>query len=101
MDEALRAGKSERISARWVIAASFVTRRLEDEYPYVILDARYERVREDGVGQSRAVLIALGIGWAAAATSCRWKRSTARAPPAGRITCSRSSSEACMGCASW
>ena len=41
----------------------FMTRRLEEEYPYVILDARYERVREDGVGQSRAVLITLGIGW--------------------------------------
>ena len=41
----------------------FMTRRLEEEYPYVILDARYERVREDGVGHSRAVLITLGIGW--------------------------------------
>ncbi len=27
------------------------------------MDARYERVRENGVGQSRAVLITLGIGW--------------------------------------
>jgi len=41
----------------------FMNRRLEEEYPYVILDARYERVREDGVGHSRAVLITLGIGW--------------------------------------
>lgn len=41
----------------------FMTRRLEEPYPYLILDARYERVREDGVGQSRAVLITLGIGW--------------------------------------
>jgi len=40
----------------------FMNRRLEEEYPYVILDARYERVREDGVGHSRAVLITLGIG---------------------------------------
>jgi transposase-like protein len=36
---------------------------LEEPYPYIILDARYERVRENGVGQSRAVLITLGIGW--------------------------------------
>jgi putative transposase len=41
----------------------FMTRRLDEEYPYLILDARYERVREGGVGHSRAVLITLGIGW--------------------------------------
>jgi putative transposase len=41
----------------------FMNRRLEEPYPYVIMDARYERVRENGVGQSRAVLITLGIGW--------------------------------------
>ena len=41
----------------------FMQRRLEEPYPYIILDARYERVRENGVGQSRAVLITLGIGW--------------------------------------
>jgi len=41
----------------------FMTRKLEEEYPYVILDARYERVREQGVSCSRAVLVTLGIGW--------------------------------------
>lgn len=41
----------------------FMTRRLEEEYPYVILDARYERVREAGVIRSRAVLVAIGIDW--------------------------------------
>jgi transposase-like protein len=41
----------------------FASRRLEEAYPYVILDARYERVRESGVIRSHAVLIALGIGW--------------------------------------
>lgn len=43
--------------------AEFSRRRLEAEFPYVILDARYERVREGGVIVSRAVLIALGIDW--------------------------------------
>jgi len=38
-------------------------RKLEEDYPYLILDARYEKVREDGVIRSRAVLIALGINW--------------------------------------
>ena len=39
----------------------FAKRRLEDEYPYLILDARYEKVREDGVIRSQAVMIAIGI----------------------------------------
>lgn len=42
----------------------FARRLLEEEYPYVILDARYERVRDEaGVVGSRAVLVALGINW--------------------------------------
>lgn len=39
----------------------FSQRRLEEDYPYLILDARYERVREDGTIDPRAVMIALGI----------------------------------------
>lgn len=39
----------------------FAQRRLEESYPYVILDARYEKVREDGMVRSQAVLVALGI----------------------------------------
>ena len=38
-------------------------RGLQEQYPYVILDARYEKVREGGVVRTRAVLIALGINW--------------------------------------
>jgi putative transposase len=41
----------------------FAQRRLEEPYPYVILDARYEKVREDGVIRSQAVLIAIGVDW--------------------------------------
>lgn len=36
-------------------------RQLDEEYPYLIVDARYEKVRADGVIRSRAVLVALGI----------------------------------------
>ena len=39
----------------------FSQRRLEEAYPYLILDARYEKVREGGYVVSRAVLIAIGI----------------------------------------
>jgi putative transposase len=41
----------------------FMCRRLEEEYPYVILDARYERVRQEGILSSRAVLVAIGVDW--------------------------------------
>ena len=40
---------------------AFADRRLEEVYPYVLLDARYEKVREEGSVRSRAVRIALGI----------------------------------------
>ena len=43
--------------------ARFARRKLKEEYPYVIVDARYEKVREAGVVQSRAVLVAIGINW--------------------------------------
>lgn len=41
----------------------FAERPLAGEFPYVILDARYEKVREEGVVASRAVLVALGVDW--------------------------------------
>src|ERR1700726_3420112 len=43
--------------------AQFAARPLAEAFPYLILDARYERVREAGVIVSRAVLIAIGIDW--------------------------------------
>ena len=46
LDEALRA---------------FAERRLSEPYPYLILDARYEKVREAGIIISQAVLIAVAV----------------------------------------
>jgi putative transposase len=43
--------------------AAFASRPLEEDYPYLILDARYEKVREGGCIRTRAVLIAIGINW--------------------------------------
>lgn len=43
--------------------AAFASRRLSEPFPYLILDARYEKVREGGIVTSRAVLIAVGIDW--------------------------------------
>ena len=41
----------------------FANRHLDEAYPYLILDARYEKVRETGVIRSQAVLVAIGINW--------------------------------------
>ena len=43
--------------------ARFAHRRLSERFPYLILDARYEKARIDSVIQSQAVLIAIGIDW--------------------------------------
>ena len=40
---------------------AFRTRRLDAEYPYVWLDARYEHVRENGRVVSMAVVVAYGV----------------------------------------
>jgi putative transposase len=43
--------------------AQFAARPLSEAFPYLIVDARYERIREAGVIVSHAVLIAIGIDW--------------------------------------
>ena len=40
---------------------AFAERRLGESYPYLILDARYEKVREAGVVASQAVLVAVAV----------------------------------------
>jgi len=42
---------------------AFARRPLAEPFPYLILDARYEKVREGGVVMSQAVLIAIGVDW--------------------------------------
>jgi transposase-like protein len=42
---------------------AFARRPLHEPFAYLILDARYEKVREAGVVMSQAVLIAIGIDW--------------------------------------
>jgi len=43
--------------------AVFATRPLQEPFPCLILDARYEKVREAGIVAGQAVLIAVGIDW--------------------------------------
>jgi hypothetical protein len=40
---------------------AFAERRLNESYPYLILDARYEKIREGGVILSQAVLVAVAV----------------------------------------
>jgi putative transposase len=42
---------------------AFAERRLAEPYAYLILDARYEKVREASVIMSQAVLIAVAVDW--------------------------------------
>jgi putative transposase len=42
---------------------AFAKRPLGQPFPSLILDARYEKVREGGVVMSQAVLIAVGVDW--------------------------------------
>ena len=42
---------------------AFAERELDEPMPCMILDARYEKVRDNGVIRSQAVLIGIGIGW--------------------------------------
>ena len=75
--------------------AQFAGRPLAEAFPYLILDARYERVREAGVIASQAVLIAIAIDWDGRRQSLPrrrpgcWRSSspTARADRAGAISC--------------
>ncbi len=51
-----------RINAKLdVDLKTFAERPLEGSFPYLILDARYEKIREDGVVRDRAVLIAVEV----------------------------------------
>lgn len=41
----------------------FAEWRLDEAYPYLVLDTRYEKVHLDGVIQRQAVFVAIGINW--------------------------------------
>ncbi len=42
---------------------AFAQRRLDEPFAYLIIDAKYEKVRQAGVVRSSAVLVALGVDW--------------------------------------
>jgi transposase-like protein len=67
--------------------AQFAGRQLAEAFSYLILDARYERVREAGVVANQAVLIAIGIDWDGRRQVLAVELATARADRAGGISC--------------
>jgi len=42
---------------------AFAQRRLDEPFAYLIIDAKYEKVRQAGVVRSCALLVALGVDW--------------------------------------
>ena len=64
---------------------AFAERRLNESYPSLILDARYEKVREAGVILSQAVLVAVAVTRTADARFWRLSSPTARADRVGRF----------------
>lgn len=64
----------------------FAQRRLEEPYPYVILDARYGKVGKDGAVRRRAIWIAIGISREAAAAYGLSNWATAKARRAGKVS---------------
>ena len=77
--------------------AQFAGRALAEAFPYLILDARYERVREAGLIASHAVLIAIGIDW----DGRRQVLAVEVADRAGGISCVGSRGVVCMASSSW
>ena len=80
---------------------AFAERELDEPMPHVILDARYGKVRENGVIRSQAVLIAIGIGWDAAAISSASVSPAAKVEAVGRRSPPVSASVACTASSSW
>ena len=79
---------------------AFARRPLAEPFPYLILDARYEKVREGGVVMSQAVLIAIGVDWDGAARSWRSTWPIAKADRPGRTFFSACASAASMASSS-
>jgi transposase-like protein len=67
---------------------SWRTRPLEGERPYLLVDARYEKVRINGRVISQGILVVRAGG-----RSSRWKSPTQRTPPPGRSCSSPSRDE--------
>jgi putative transposase len=80
---------------------AFCERRLREAYPYLILDACYERVREAGIIMSQAVLVAIGVDWRGGARCFRSIWLTARVVRAGKSFWKGSIIGGCTAWSAW
>ena len=69
-------------------------------YPYLVLDTRYKKVREDGAIRSQAVLIAIGFDWEGRRNVLGSSWRTGKALRAGRTFLPRCATAVCMACKS-
>ncbi len=76
---------------------AFAKRRLDEAYPYVILDARYERIRDHGTINHYAVLIAIGINHEGDDASLGWSWPRGKAATAGASFCADCENGDCTG----
>lgn len=67
---------------------AFAQRRLDEPFAYLIIDAKYEKVRQVGAVRSSAVLVALGVDCEGGAKYLRWSSPTARAGRHGKTSSS-------------
>jgi transposase-like protein len=46
-----------------LVIARIARRRLDEPFTYLVIDAKYEKVRQAGVVRSCAVLVTFGVDW--------------------------------------
>jgi transposase-like protein len=46
-----------------LVIARIARRRLDEPFAYLVIDAKYEKVRQAGVVRSFAVLVTFGVDW--------------------------------------
>ncbi len=83
------------------VAEAFCERKLNEPFPYLILDARSARVQDDGIIASQPVLIAIGVDWEGRRQGSRSSWPTGRAGRAGRSFWRRCGPAACTAWSSW
>ena len=74
---------------------------MAEAFPYLILDARYERVREAGVIVSQAVLIAIGIDWDGRRQALAVELANRESRSSGGIFCWGSRGAVCTASSLW
>jgi hypothetical protein len=84
----LRAEIDEKVNA-------FLARPIEDDWPYLWIDATYVKVRQDGCIVSVAVIVAVGVNSDGRREMSGWTSALPKPRHSGRRSCASSHAEAC------